>query len=264
MKTQDYAGFSLVELSIVLVILGLLTGGILSGQSLIRAAEQRNFVTQITNYSATVATFRDKYMAIPGDMRNASAFWNAADGSTGLTNACLNSTAAGTCNGNGDGGLNTQTYSHENFRFWQHMSLAGLIEGTYTGVTGPLEVTDVVAGTNVPSTKIGSTSVIFPLSLTSVSASNTYYFPGSYGTVAYRVGADTNGGNFNGDSNTFTNEMAWNIDSKMDDGKPGTGKVTTYLNSRRAECASSDNPSTAEYQLTITIIACLLIIPSGI
>ena len=69
------SGFSLVELSIVLVILGLLTGGILAGQNLIRAAELRSVTTQFQNYHAAVMTFRDKYFALPGDMANAEDFW---------------------------------------------------------------------------------------------------------------------------------------------------------------------------------------------
>ena len=72
--------FSLVELSIVLVILGLLVGGVLSGQSLIRAAQLRSVTTQFANYRAAVFTFRDKYFALPGDMANASAFWGSAGG----------------------------------------------------------------------------------------------------------------------------------------------------------------------------------------
>ena len=60
-------GFSLVELSIVLVILGLLTGGILAGQSLIRAAELRSISTDYSRYIAAVQAFRDKYFALPGD-----------------------------------------------------------------------------------------------------------------------------------------------------------------------------------------------------
>ena len=67
-------GFSLVELSIVLVILGLLTGGILTGQSLIRAAELRSVTTEFQKYQTAMMTFRDRYMALPGDMRNATAF----------------------------------------------------------------------------------------------------------------------------------------------------------------------------------------------
>ena len=71
------SGFSLVELSIVLVILGLLTGGILAGQSLIRAAELRSVATESQRYMAALNSFRDKYFALPGDMANATAFWGA-------------------------------------------------------------------------------------------------------------------------------------------------------------------------------------------
>lgn len=261
MKTD---AFSLVELSIVLVILGLLTGGILAGQSLIRASEQRNFMSQIQRYSSSVIAFRDKYMAIPGDMNNATRFWGAADGSTGITVACLTATATGTCNGNGDGSLNTPAYSLESYRFWQQMALAGLIEGTYTGVTGPLATEDVIAGTNVPSTKLSATSVINAQSLPNVTSASTWWFRGSYGYVAYLLGADTNGTNFNGDSAVIPAEMAWNIDAKLDDGKPGTGRVTTMLNSRRSQCASTDDPATAVYMVTSTADGCNLLIPSGI
>ena len=71
-------GFSLVELSIVLVILGLLVGGVLTGQSLIRAAELRSVSTEYSRYVASVHTFRDKYFALPGDMTNATQFWGTA------------------------------------------------------------------------------------------------------------------------------------------------------------------------------------------
>ncbi|MBN9993879.1 prepilin-type N-terminal cleavage/methylation domain-containing protein, partial [Listeria monocytogenes] len=73
-------GFSLIELSIVLVILGLLTGGILAGQSLIRAAELRSVGEEYQKNRTAVATFRDKYFAIPGDMTNATSFWGLAGG----------------------------------------------------------------------------------------------------------------------------------------------------------------------------------------
>jgi prepilin-type N-terminal cleavage/methylation domain-containing protein len=64
-RVSDRRGFSLVELSIVLVILGLLTGGILTGQNLIRAAELRSAVTELQRHQASTQSFRDKYFAIP-------------------------------------------------------------------------------------------------------------------------------------------------------------------------------------------------------
>ncbi len=98
-------GFSLVELSIVLVILGLLTGGILSGQNLIRAAELRAVTTEFSAYQTAVMTFKDKYFALPGDMRNATDFWGSAGGSGVIGDGCEAGTPTGTqtCNGNGDG-----------------------------------------------------------------------------------------------------------------------------------------------------------------
>lgn len=256
--------FSLAELSIVLVILGLLTGGILAGQSLIRAAELRNFTAQINRYTSATYSFRDRYMALPGDMRNATAFWGAADGSTGLTTACLNATASGTCNGDASGALSMISNSHERFRYWQQLTLAGLIEGSYSGVTGPLSAGDVVREGNVPGTRLSSTSVITAQSPGTISNTHTWMFPGNYGAIAFMLGEDTNDGNFDGDTATLIAEDAWNIDAKQDDGKPGTGRITTYLHSRRANCASSDDPATAIYLLTSTTKSCVLIIPSGI
>ena len=109
-------GFSLVELSIVLVILGLLVGGVLSGQSLIHAAQLRAVTTEMNNYVSAYNTFRDKYMAIPGDMNNATKFWNIADG-----------------DGDGDGKICENagcTVSwRENEKAWEHLDQAGLVQG---------------------------------------------------------------------------------------------------------------------------------------
>lgn len=128
-------GFSLVELSIVLVILGLLTGGILAGQSLIRAAELRSVSTQYQQIISAVQGFRDKYMALPGDMRNATSFWGTAANCPGTS--AQGSTTPATCNGDGDGMIEpTTTVSNEVFRLWQQLANAGLIEGQYSGVTG--------------------------------------------------------------------------------------------------------------------------------
>lgn len=74
--------FSLVELSIVLVILGLLVGGILAGQSLIKASELRKIGADFTRYESAINAFRDKYFFYPGDLPNATQLWGAAGGSS--------------------------------------------------------------------------------------------------------------------------------------------------------------------------------------
>src|ERR1700722_15466804 len=73
MKSEQTNGFTLIELSIVLVIIGLIVGGVLVGQDLIKAAEVRAQISQIEKYNTAVNTFYGKYQAIPGDMNIATA-----------------------------------------------------------------------------------------------------------------------------------------------------------------------------------------------
>ena len=215
--------FSLVELSIVLVILGLLVGGVLAGQSLIRAAELRSVSTEYTRYIAAVRSFRDKYFAIPGDMPNATAFWGTAASCPG--DNTTPSTGAPTCNGNGNGEL-SQLNGNEYFRFWHHLSNAGLIEATYTGVSDLNNPTSAVStpGFNVPRSRISNAgwSVLYTASY---DVTSTLYFDGNYGNflvagTAYPGGATRNP--------YLRPEESWNIDTKLDDGKPATGKIVTY------------------------------------
>lgn len=135
-------GFTLLELSIVLVIIGLIIGGITVGQDLIRAAELNAIVNDINRYKTAMNTFRLKYGQLPGDFDNASSYWPAD---------CVDDAAAPTsnCDGNGNGVI---VYSGgevgEHYRFWQHLALAEIIAGSYTG-----EATlssNFVAGTQAP------------------------------------------------------------------------------------------------------------------
>src|SRR5690606_361665 len=104
---QNQKGFSLIELSIVLAIVGLLAGGIMSGVHLIRAAELRSITTEYQKYVDAVAIFRDKYLDLPGDMSDATSHWGEA-GTASFSGDCPGtnaqpSTDKGTCNGDGDG-----------------------------------------------------------------------------------------------------------------------------------------------------------------
>lgn len=266
-------GFSLVELSIVLVILGLLTGGILGGQSLIRASEMRSVTTEYNNYVTATQTFRDKYFAIPGDMTNATAFWGTATCPGNNTNT----TAPGipTCNGNGDGiiGIGGVT-TNETYRFWQHLANAGLIEGSFTGVTNfnsTPATYDSVTTPNVPRSKIANAwwNVTY---LGQVQINDPDYFDGSYGN-AFRVGGSN--GAFNlAVGRTFRPEEGWNIDTKIDDGKPALGKVRTVKWQAEAvtnavSCSTPPRSSTvsiaasSEYHLAAQGINCSLVMDTG-
>jgi prepilin-type N-terminal cleavage/methylation domain-containing protein len=120
-------GFSLVELAIVLMIVGLLIGAVLVGSSLYEVAARQALAEDIHTINTAVKNFREKYRAIPGDMPNASTvLGNLSDGTTAATN------------GNGNGALATGA-PDETLVFWQHLGLAGLIPGEFTG-TGTLAI----------------------------------------------------------------------------------------------------------------------------
>lgn len=256
---RRHSGFSLVELSIVLVILGLLTGGILAGQSLIRASELRSMVTEVNRYNAAVYAFRDKYFALPGDMRNAVRFWDAQAGGTadGLDTDCQAldftspATTKATCNGNGNGVLSWK----ETWRAWQHLANAGLVEGSYAGVEG--NATDVSWGTpgfNMPRSKVENAGYAYFWLGTLSSVAN--YFDASYGN-ALLFGRD------NGVDEAFIHASeAWNIDTKMDDGRPAHGKVIGPANSMRPNCTTT-NDATAEYRFNATVKQCNLYFITG-
>jgi prepilin-type N-terminal cleavage/methylation domain-containing protein len=108
-------GFTLIEIAIVLVIIGLLLGGLLKGQELITNARVRNIIAQQDGIKAAYFAFQDRYRALPGDYKEAS------------TNI-----AGVTQNGNGDGVVNDPTGgAKESILIWDHLSHAGFITGSY-------------------------------------------------------------------------------------------------------------------------------------
>ena len=143
-KYPSSFAFSLVELSIVLVILGLLVGSVLSGQALVRAAELRSVTTDYQRYTTAIRTFRDKYFALPGDMNNATTIW------TGTTNG----NADGMVGQTGCGALQT-----ENVSAWQQLAYANLIAGSYTE-TSPV-YSPHLPNVNIPGSKIASAGWFF-------------------------------------------------------------------------------------------------------
>lgn len=240
MRTQ---GFSLVELSIVLVILGLLTGGILAGQSLIHAAELRSISTQYQQYVSAAHSFRDKYMAIPGDMTKATAFWGknnaVCSGDPGNDMA-----AAGTCNGNGNGIIDPAIVNNgtgERYQFWKQLALAGMIEGTYSGTTGGA-VNRCIIGTSCPRGKVRNSGWFV------ANGSDSAWTGGSNDLYAMDYGNLMGFGTSTSqepEGVVMTPQEQWNIDVKMDDGLPARGKMIArnWWN----ECASADDGNSTRW-----------------
>ena len=246
------SGFSLVELSIVLVILGLLTGGILGGQALIRAAELRTVATDYARFATAAQTFRDKYFAIPGDMANATAFWgkSAADCNTQAGNAAT----PGTCNGDGNGQISfsvAASATGETFQFWKQLALAGLVEGTYSGISGSGGPAESIIGVNVPRGKLGNSGFGVAFYVTAGDPSNYALNYGNQMTFGAANGLNDTSGRI------LKSEESWNIDTKLDDGRPATGSIISIY---WDECTSSTSFSdfTGQYELSISTNSCAL------
>ena len=117
-------GFTLIEIAIVLVIIGLLLGGVLKGQELIQNARVRNIIAQQDGIKAAFFGFQDRYRGIPGDYST--------------TNAAANIPGAGsTCGGDGNSLIDTGTTvpgTSESVCAWYQLSKAGFITGNYSGI----------------------------------------------------------------------------------------------------------------------------------
>lgn len=255
-------GFSLVELSIVLVILGLLVGGILAGQSLIHAAELRTVTTETQRFTTALYAFRNKYMALPGDMPNATAFWTSLGG-TGADATCQNISATGTptCNGNGNGDIGTSAVTNdERLRAWQHLANAGLIEGQYTGIPGSGGAYHMIAGQNVPVARVsgGAYHIMTGHAGRAVADGPGSHFAGVWG-LTDEIRASTSAGAY---QPVFIPADLWNLDTKMDDGRPATGGVFTYRNQTDLpNCLLNDGAaSTATYNLQAASKECIVLI----
>jgi len=130
MYNSSNKAFTLIELSIVLIIISLIVGGVVSGKSLIRSAEIRSVISEYSTYQTAYNSFIMQYDSIPGDMANASEYWPgvAADG-----------------NGNG----RNYVFSSEGVNAWHHLSLAELVNGAYPGGAAAFGINSIV-GVTVP------------------------------------------------------------------------------------------------------------------
>tara|TARA_B100001123_G_scaffold444646_1_gene594061 strand:- start:1019 stop:1786 length:768 start_codon:yes stop_codon:yes gene_type:complete len=242
---NTHMGFSLIELSIVMVIIGLLTGGIMVGKNLIRASELRSVVTQYHEFVSATHAFRDSYLAIPGDMPNATDYFPSATCYTGA------GSVKQTCNGNGNGEIDEATGANqysERFMFWQHLALANLIAGDYTGRSGTAFSDHSKA--NAPEGEIDSS--LWSFIERELVATN--YFNRQYGGVMF-IGRrwPTRPPNVG----IVTPEEMWSIDNKIDDGYPAKGTVTTMWYDR-CTTASGPNDMLAEYDMTIDSTDCYI------
>lgn len=223
------SGFTLVELAIVLVIIGLIIGGVLVGQDLIKAAEIRATISQIEGYNSAVNTFRGKYQGLPGDIRNIDRFFDTTtwagmengDGDRSIEMCASGDQADGLCAAAdlvAITGAAAPQHNGEALQFWHHLSAAELIPGYYNGCAY-----GGTCNTTVPATEDGVLGLSFPRS--KLDRNGIGVFADGGGNF-YQIGAAETGGDAAyAVRPSLTPAEAFDLDSKVDDGRPGTGSV---------------------------------------
>jgi len=198
---RNQSGFTLIEIAIVLVIIGLLLGGVLKGQELINSAKVKNLATDFKNVPIYIYGYQDKYKALPGDDAQASTHLTAAasgvtvrnGNGSGIIDGVWNSNGANASGAAGVTGVGAVT--DESFNFWQHIRLAGFGPGSTDTADPNYLPTNAVGG------HIGVTNSV-----------NSDPITGMVGT--YIVCSDS-----------IPFKFAKQLDTTLDDGNTATGSV---------------------------------------
>lgn len=243
------AGFTLIEMAVVLVIVGLLVGGIMAGQAMLRQSKLNKVTQEITSYLAAVKEFQTQYAGLPGDLPNAASYFSGA--------------ASG--NGNGKiGNFLPVTDYGEVFQAPYQLMRAGLITGNYSG-TGSGQA--MVPGTNVPQSAV-ATNVGYTLVYWGGTGDVNNFTPNAtsgYAMIARH--ALLFGTSRNGNLETYAPAIspgeAQIIDTKMDDGKPGLGRYIASSPVLFTQCSNSVASATAVYNTANSGDACGFYINAG-
>ena len=196
MNKHRQSGFTLVEIAIVLVIIGLLIGGVLKGREMITNAKIKRIENDFSGVSAAIYAYQDRYGVLPGDDPSASTrfagTWTASDNGNG--------------NGNISGGWNSTNNGNESRKIWKHLRGAGLI-------AGPVDSTD--ASYQQPSNSFGGLMGI-DLNLYNLSGHNVVFgeIPGDIAQILEARGDD--GVPSRGSIQSHASQTAYAIDTRYD------------------------------------------------
>jgi prepilin-type N-terminal cleavage/methylation domain-containing protein len=206
MRYSKERGFTLVEIAIVLVVIGLLLGGILKGQQLINSARVRNLADQNSGVQAAYYGFIDRFRNLPGDMRCDSA-------RTAVGQAVSADCTSAEVGGNGNGRIETVK---EAGAVWAHLSVAGFLTGTYSGITADASAYRVGVSTGA----VPGNAFQGPILL---AHTNDYIVTDGKRASVVRL-AYSFGGN-------IPVPILRDLDTKLDDGRAGTGVLVSAAES---------------------------------
>jgi prepilin-type N-terminal cleavage/methylation domain-containing protein len=262
MSNEGRNGFTLVEISIVLVIIGLLAAGILTGRDLIRHSEFVKLHRQYTEFVTAINTFKSKYNCLPGDCDHATDLFGtfslcpSLSGATHDAPALFSKNTLGgpTCNGDGEGRIDDSVTLYEMLTLWQQLAGAGLIPGSYTG--GAYHSSLVAPGFNCPtsSTSASRCWIIFDGDNSTWLGSYPSALPVTIVPIHLGTVLTPSGREFGGSldlSGIFTPSEAMSYDTKYDDGRPVAGTLLIAYGSQHCtngnEAVSSAANAAAQY-----------------
>jgi len=192
------AGFSLVELAIVLIIIGLIVGGVLKGQDLVTSARINSIQTQLNEVRVASSTFLNKYDSLPGDITAANAV---------MVQAGLSSTGDNNGRIGGTGVSRMGSTATEPTWFWQHLRAAGLIGGVTTQATGILGAADGLQS------RVGG---LYTINYETINSITSHWI---------RLGTTTGAAPTDNSVAALSPNQLRSVDTKGDDGLPNTGKI---------------------------------------
>ncbi|MCL4801349.1 MAG: prepilin-type N-terminal cleavage/methylation domain-containing protein [Burkholderiales bacterium] len=141
-EKRGQAGFTLVEIAIVLVIIGLLLGGILKGQEMITQARIKNVTNDFNGTTAAYFSYQDRYKAVPGDDGNAGTRWNTFGVRSGNSDGSI----SGEYKDSADPAGFANDGNNESQKFWWHLRASGFIPGPTQGTGSATPPNNAVGG----------------------------------------------------------------------------------------------------------------------
>jgi prepilin-type N-terminal cleavage/methylation domain-containing protein len=214
MKSNKQPGFTLVEIAIVLVVLGLLLGGILKGQQLINSARVRNLADQSSGIQAAYYGFIDRFRNLPGDMLALTACTTIGAAVDAFAQCGSPAAAPGGIVGANGGNGKIDTIA-EAGSVWAHLSAAEFLNGTFSGQFGGA-ITPLTALTYPNATTFGAVPANAFQGPIMLAHSNSYQDVSARGTVNRLVYSF--GGN-------VPVPILRDLDQKLDNGISGSGLI---------------------------------------